>query len=222
MRAASAAPRRQGAAARWSPRQAGRAKPLLFLLGLFPAARWIWLGLNDGLTANPPEFLIRSSGVWALAALCLTLAVSPLRRLLDQPALLRWRRMLGLFAFFYTALHVWAWAYWERGWSAASMWADIMQRPFVLIGVAAVVPMAALALTSTRGWMVRLGRGWQALHRLVYPIAALSVWHFWLIRAGKNNFAEVYVYGAIVAALLLWRAVPALRRRRSAQAGGGG
>src|SRR5690554_3975456 len=153
-----------GIATRWTARQVGRFKPLLFLAGLFPMIRWIWLGLNDGLSANPPEFLIRSSGVWALVALCLTLAVSPLRHYVGQPALLRCRRMLGLFAFFYTVLHVLAWAWWEMGWSAPAMWDDFMQRPFIAIGVVAVAPMAALAWTSTRGWMSRLGANWHALH----------------------------------------------------------
>jgi sulfoxide reductase heme-binding subunit YedZ len=197
----------------WTARQIARTKPLLFLLALYPVFMWLWLGFNDGLTANPPEYLIRSSGVWALAALCVALAVTPLRRLIGQPALVRYRRMLGLFAFFYTCLHVLAWAFWERGWSMASMWDDIVQRTFITIGTIAFVPMLALALTSTHGWMRRLGPRWQALHRSVYAIAALSVWHFWLIRAGKNNFFEPYVYGAILAALLLIRVGYWLKRR---------
>jgi sulfoxide reductase heme-binding subunit YedZ len=190
-----------------------RLKPWFFALCLYPLARWVWLGLDDGLTANPQEFLIRSSGIWALAALCLTLAITPLRRLLDLPALVRHRRMLGLFAFFYTVLHVWAWAYWERGWSLGSMWADILQRPFIAIGAIAALALLALAGTSTRGWVRRLGRQWQALHRLVYPAAILSVWHFWLIRTGKNNFFEPYVYGAVVAVLLLARVILYVRNR---------
>lgn len=194
-----------GGPRRWTPQQIARFKPLLFLLGLYPLIRWVWLGLQGSLTANPPEFLIRSSGIWALVALCLTLGVTPLRRYLGQPVLIRCRRMLGLFAFFYTVLHVLGWAYWERGWSAVAMWDDIVQRTFIAVGAVAVVPMLALALTSTRGWMSRLGSYWQTLHRSVYAIALLSVWHFWLVRAGKNDFNEVYVYGAIVAVLLLMR-----------------
>ncbi len=194
-----------GASPNWTARQVARVKPLVFLLGLYPVFHWVWLGYTGGLTANPSEFLIRSSGIWALVGLCLTLAVTPLRRLLGQPALVRCRRMLGLFSFFYTVLHVWAWAFWERSWSVVSMWEDIIQRPFITIGVIAVVPMAALAATSTQGWIRRLGRKWQALHRAVYAIAALSVWHFWLIRAGKNNFFEPNVYAVVVAVLLLIR-----------------
>jgi sulfoxide reductase heme-binding subunit YedZ len=182
-----------------------RVKPFLFLLALFPVFRWVWLGFNDGLGANPPEFLIRSTGIWALVALWLTLAITPLRRLLHQPALIRLRRMLGLFAFFYTALHLLGWAYWERGWSLASMWDDVVQRPFITIGMVAFVPMLALACTSTHGWIRRLGRRWQTLHRSVYAIAALSVLHFWLVRSGKNDFFEPYVYAFILAILLLIR-----------------
>lgn len=206
-------PAAAGAHPRWTAGQVARFKPVLFLLGLYPLFRWIWLGFNDGLTANPPEFLIRSSGLWALVALCLTLSVTPLRQIIRQPVLIRCRRMLGLFAFFYTVLHVLAWAFWERGWSPASMWQDILQRPFILIGVIAVIPMLALALTSTQGWMRRLGRHWKTLHRCVYPIAILSVWHFWLIRAGKNNFFEPNTYGVILGLLLLYRVVVFIKSR---------
>lgn len=200
-------------AANWSAKQVGRIKPLIFLIALYPVFRWIWLGVNGGLGANPPEFLIRSSGIWALVALCLTLAITPLRRVIGQPALVRLRRMLGLFAFFYTALHVLGWAFWERGWSWVSMWDDVVQRTFITIGMIAFVPMAALAITSTRGWIRRLGHYWQALHRSVYVVSALSVWHFWLVRAGKNDFFEPYTYAAILAALLLFRLAYFFRQR---------
>ncbi|NYT65946.1 sulfoxide reductase heme-binding subunit YedZ [Alcaligenaceae bacterium] len=190
---------------RWSSTSIGRYKPVVFLLGLYPVLRWLWLGVSGGLGVNPPEFLIRSSGLWALVLLVLTLAVTPVRRLLRQPALVRLRRMLGLFAFFYTMLHVLAWAYWEQGWSLASMWSDTIQRTFITVGLLATLPMLLLALTSTQGWMRRLGRHWQTLHRLVYVVAALSVWHFWLVRAGKNDFSEPYVYGVAVVLLLASR-----------------
>lgn len=190
-----------------------RIKPWVFLLALYPVFRWVWLGFNDGFGANPPEFLIRSSGIWALVALGLTLAVTPLRRIVRQPALVRLRRMLGLFAFFYTCLHLLGWAFWERDWSLISMWNDIVQRTFILVGMIAFVPMVALACTSTRGWIRRMGHYWQHLHRTVYAIAALSVWHFWLVRAGKNDFFEPYVYAAILAVLLLIRVGYFVRRR---------
>ncbi|MFA7668064.1 MAG: protein-methionine-sulfoxide reductase heme-binding subunit MsrQ [Burkholderiaceae bacterium] len=202
-RSATGASRADG---RWTARQVARFKPLLFLLCLFPVFRWVVLATGlDGLGANPPEFLIRSSGLWALVLLWVTLCVTPLRRALGQPALVGLRRMLGLFSFFYTALHVLGWAYWERGWSLADMWADILQRTFVWVGVLATVPMALLALTSTRGWMRRLGRRWHQLHTAIYAIAVLSVWHFWLVRSGKVDYREPVVYAVILAAILLLR-----------------
>ncbi|PLC51714.1 sulfoxide reductase heme-binding subunit YedZ [Pollutimonas subterranea] len=199
--------------AKWSAKQVGRIKPLVFLIALYPVLRWVWLGFSGGLGANPPEFLIRSSGIWALVALCLTLAITPLRRLIQQPAVVRLRRMLGLFAFFYTVLHLLGWALWERGWSLASMWDDVVQRTFITVGMVAFVPMVALAVTSTQGWMRRLGRYWQTLHRSVYVIAGLSVWHFWLVRAGKNDFFEPYAYGVVLVVLLLFRLVYVVRQR---------
>lgn len=194
------------AGARWTARRVARFKPLLFVLCLFPVFRWFFLaGGPEGLGANPPEFLIRSTGIWAMVLLWLTLCVTPLRRLLGQPALVGVRRMLGLFSFFYTALHVLGWAYWERGWSLAEMWADIIQRTFVWVGVLATIPMALLALTSTQGWMRRLGRHWQRLHACIYAIAVLSVWHFWLVRSGKVDYREPVVYAVILAVILLVR-----------------
>ncbi|MEI2417261.1 protein-methionine-sulfoxide reductase heme-binding subunit MsrQ [Orrella sp. JC864] len=194
-------------------RTVDRLKPLLFALGLFPLARWFWLGWQGGLGANPVEFLTRSSGTWTLVCLLATLAVTPLRRLLGAPALVRLRRMCGLFAFFYASLHCLAWAGWEQGFSAAGMWADFLQRPFVTVGLTAFALMALLALTSTRGWMRRLGPRWQALHRSVYAVGVLAIVHYWLHKAGKNDFAEVWLYGGVLAALLGWRAWHAARQR---------
>ena len=208
-------PETKSATGNWTAKQIARIKPLVFLLALYPLLRWVWMGFHDGLGANPAEFLIRSSGIWALVALCLTLAVTPLRRIIHQPALVRLRRMLGLFAFFYTVLHLLGWAFWERGWSLTSMWNDIVQRTFITVGMVAFVPMAALACTSTRGWIRRMGHHWQTLHRSVYLVAALSVWHFWLVRAGKNDFFEPYIYGAILAVLLLTRLGYFISRRSS-------
>ncbi len=189
----------------WTADSIARIKPLVFLLALYPLLRWIWLGWSGDLGANPPEFLIRSSGIWSLVMLGLTLTITPLRRLLGQPVLVRLRRMLGLFAFFYTFLHLLGWAFWERSASLVLMWDDVVQRTFITIGMLAFIPMAALALTSTHGWMRRLGRHWQTLHRSVYAIAVLSVLHFWLVRSGKNDFFEPYLYAGLLALLLLAR-----------------
>ena len=185
---------------------------LLFILGLYPLALWTGLGLTDGLTANPPEYLIRSSGEWALVGLCLVLAASPLQKLLHLDFLLRHRRMVALYSFFYAGLHVLGWAFWEQGLLPAAMWSDIVNRLFITVGTVAVVLMVPLAFTSTRGWMRRLGRNWKRLHRLVYVVAGLELWHFWLVRAGKNNFDRVWVYIAVVALLLIFRLVWQRRR----------
>lgn len=198
----------------WSAKSVSRAKPFLFAWGLFPVARWIWLGLDNGLTANPVEFLTRSSGTWALVWLLITLGVTPLRRLLVQPALVRMRRMCGLFAFFYALLHFSAWAWWDRALDAAFMLQDVIDRPFITAGFAAFVLMTALALTSTQAAMRRLGRNWQRLHRAVYAIGLLAILHLWWHKAGKNDFFDPVLYGAILAVLLGWRLVAYFRARR--------
>ncbi len=192
-----------------------RFKAIFFVLCLYPLVRWLYLAWEDSLTANPPEFLIRSSGIWCLVLLCVTLSITPLRRWTGQASLIRLRRMAGLFSLFYAVLHTFAWALWEQGLSWKLMWQDVCQRPFVAWGVVAVLLMLWLGITSTQAWMRRLGKNWQRLHRAVYGIALLSLWHFYLIRLGKNNFSEVWVYGAIIAVLLLLRVLWAWQRRRS-------
>ena len=132
-----------------------RSKPLLFVAGLLPLARWVHLGIQDGLGANPIEFLTRSSGTWALVCLLVTLSITPLWRLLGMPALLRWRRMCSLFAFFYASLHFLAWVGWDRGFSFPDMVSDVIQRPFIAVGLAAFVLMTVLVITSTHAAMRR-------------------------------------------------------------------
>ncbi|MCZ4329276.1 sulfite oxidase heme-binding subunit YedZ [Castellaniella denitrificans] len=182
------------------------------ICGLFPLLRWIVLGTTGGLGVNPQEFLIRSSGLWALVLLWATLSVTPARRL-GWSGLLRHRRKLGLYAFFYTVLHVLAWAAWDRGWIPASMWADLWRRDFIGVGALAVLCLIPLAVTSTHGWMRRLGRGWKRLHALVYPAAILSALHFDWMRAGKNDFLEPRLY-ALALGLLLAARLPAWWRGR--------
>jgi len=135
-----------------------------------------------------------------------------LQKLLHLDFLLRHRRMVALYSFFYAGLHVLGWAFWEQGLLPAAMWSDIVNRLFITVGTVAVVLMVPLAFTSTRGWMRRLGRNWKRLHRLVYVVAGLELWHFWLVRAGKNNFDRVWVYIAVVALLLIFRLVWQRRR----------
>lgn len=190
---------------RLSVKQIGLIKPLLFAAGLYPLLRWLYLGLTDGLTVNPTEFLTRSSGTWTLVCLIATLLVSPLRDWFDEPALIRLRRMCGLFAFFYATLHTLAWAWWEQSFVLIDMGIDVLERPFVTVGMAAFVVMLAMALTSNQRAMKAMGRYWKALHRWVYLVAVLAIVHYWLHKTGKNDFFEVTIYGAVTAALLGWR-----------------
>lgn len=182
------------------------AKPVLFVVGLAP---FVWLlagALTDRLGANPAEHLIRATGDWALRLLCLTLAVTPLRVVTRTPALARFRRMLGLFTYFYAALHLLSYAWFDMGFELSDIVRDIAKRPFILVGFAAFVLLTPLAATSWNRAIRALGaRRWQLLHRLVYLIAGLALLHFFWMRSGKNDYAEVAVYGAIVGLLLGWR-----------------
>ena len=198
-----------------SARTLDRAKILLFVAGLYPLARWIWLGMQNDLTANPVEFLSRSSGTWTLVCLLVTLSVSPLRQWLQQPALLRWRRMCGLFTFFYASLHALAWAWWDQSFEWAPMLSDVWKRPFIMVGMAAFLTMSLLAITSTHGWMRRLGRRWQHLHSLIYAIALLGILHYYWHKAGKSDFQTVTLYAIVTAGLLGWR----LLRHKKRQSG---
>lgn len=197
---------------RWPASLIRRFKPAIWMLGLYPLAYWGYLAAQDQLTANPPEYLIRSSGVWALVFLWLTLTISPLGRLLHQRALVVLRRLLGLFCFFYSLLHVAGWALWERNLSLTMMASDIDQRPFILIGTMATLLLLGLALTSTQAAMRRLGRNWASLHRSIYLIALLSLWHYWLVKSGKQDFALPLLHAAIFLVLMLARAIHRLRQ----------
>ncbi|WP_323012721.1 protein-methionine-sulfoxide reductase heme-binding subunit MsrQ [Castellaniella sp.] len=193
----------------------------IHLFGLFPLVRWVVLGYVGSLSANPQEFLTRSSGIWALVFLWVTLAVTPVRRLTGWNGLLRQRRKLGLYAFFYTMLHVIAWALWDRGAVLAAMWTDIWQRDFIGIGTLATLCLVPLAVTSTHRWMRRLGRWWTRLHWLIYPAAIFSILHFIWMRAGKNDFFEPQVYAVVLVVMLgirlAWRLWGTCPGRRSAR-----
>jgi sulfoxide reductase heme-binding subunit YedZ len=178
----------------------------LLALGLLPLAWLVWRTFTDQLGANPAETLIRATGDWTLRGLCLTLAVTPLRVLLGWPELARFRRLLGLLTFGYASLHLLCYAWFDMGLDWADIVHDIPKRPFVLVGTLAFALLLPLAATSWNGAIRRLGaRRWQALHRSVYAVAVLAILHFWWMRAGKQNFGEVWVYGLILAALLGWR-----------------
>ena len=182
------------------------AKPLVFILCLLPLAWLVYGAANDALGANPAETLIRSCGDWTLRMLCLTLAITPLRIRTRTPQLARFRRMLGLFTFFYACLHLLAYAWLDMGLDASDIGRDILKRPFILVGFAGWLLLLPLALTSFNRAVRWLGgRQWQALHRLVYLIAGLALLHFFWMRSGKNDFAEVQVYALIIGALLAER-----------------
>ena len=182
------------------------AKPLLFVAALLPLAWLVWGAFADALGANPAEALIRSTGDWTLRFLCLTLAVTPLRQWTGWHALARLRRMLGLFTFFYGVLHFLCFAWLDMGFDLDAIVRDIAKRPFILVGTAALLLMLPLAATSFNRAIRQLGaRRWQALHRAVYATALLAVLHFFWMRAGKNDFAEVSLYAGVISVLLGWR-----------------
>ena len=192
------------------------AKPLLFALCLLPFVWLLYGALANTLGANPAEALIRSTGDWTLRFLCITLAVTPLRVLSSQPALLRFRRMLGLFAFFYVVLHFLSYAWLDMGFDLQAVVKDIPKRPFALVGFLGFMLMLPLAATSFNRAIKALGaKRWQTLHKLVYGIVLLGLLHFFWMRAAKNNFAEVAVYAVVIALLLGWRVVHRLRKATS-------
>ncbi|TMH12360.1 MAG: sulfoxide reductase heme-binding subunit YedZ [Betaproteobacteria bacterium] len=196
------------------------AKPLLFALCLLPFAWLFYAAATDHLGANPAEALIRSTGDWTLRFLCITLAITPLRQWTAQPALARFRRMLGLFAFFYVVLHFLSYSGFDMGFDLDAIVRDIPKRPFALVGFTAFLLMLPLAATSFNRAIKALGaKRWQTIHRAVYAIVLLGLLHFFWMRAAKNNFAEVAVYAAVIALLLGWRVQQHwLKTRRRARA----
>ena len=193
------------------------AKPLVFVLCLLPFAWMVYGAFTDGLGANPAEYLIRSNGDWTLRFICIVLAVTPLRVMAKLNGLARFRRMLGLFAYFYVVLHLLSYSWFDMGFDVPEIAKDIAKRPFILVGFAAFVLLTPLAATSFNRAIRAMGaKNWQRLHRLVYVIAGMGLIHFFWMRSGKNNFAEVLVYAAIIGALLGWRVWNRLRQRRAA------
>jgi sulfoxide reductase heme-binding subunit YedZ len=182
------------------------AKSLVLLFGFVPFAWLFWGAATDALGANPAEFLSRATGDWTLRLLCLTLAITPLRQFLSWPELARFRRMLGLLTYFYALLHLLCYSWLDMGFDWADALRDITKRPFIWLGFGAFVLLTLLAATSLNRAVRWLGsKRWQRLHQSVYAIAALSLLHFFWMRAGKNNFTEVWVYAAVIAVLLGWR-----------------
>ena len=182
------------------------AKPFLWLLLALPAAWLIYAAFSDLLGANPAEALIRQTGDWTLRGLCVVLAITPLREITGTPALLRFRRTLGVSTFVYACLHMLCYAWFDQGFAFDDIWRDILKRPFIWLGFGALLAMLPLALTSFNAAIRWMGvKRWQTLHRLVYATAVLAVLHFFWMRAGKNDFTEVLVYAAVLGILLAWR-----------------
>jgi sulfoxide reductase heme-binding subunit YedZ len=188
-------------------------KPVVFLLCLLPLAVLGWQALHGELTANPIEFITHATGDWTLRFLVITLCITPFRRTLRLPELIRFRRMLGLFAFFYACLHFTTYIWLDKFFDLSEMWKDIAKRKYITVGFTAFLLLIPLAVTSTAGWIRRLGgKHWLMLHRLIYFSAALGVIHYyWQV---KSAVIRPLTYGAIVAVLLLWRLFASLSKKK--------
>lgn len=188
-------------------------KVVVFAACLVPVALLVWRGLHNDLSADPIAFITHRTGDWTLRFLVITLAITPLRKILRLPQLIRFRRMMGLFAFFYVCLHFTTWIWLDKNFVWPELWKDVLERPFITIGFTGFVLLIPLAITSTAGWIRRLGgKRWQLLHRLVYLIAVLGVIHYyWLV---KSDVRKPLFYGFLVAVLLVWRLATWLIGRR--------
>lgn len=186
-------------------------KAVAWLLCLAPLARLVLLGLNGGLGANPIEFITRSTGTWALAGLLATLSFTPLRRLTGLAWLIRFRRLFGLFSFFYACLHFTTYIWLDQFFDLVSIASDIAKRPFITIGLSAFIMLIPLAATSNQRMMKKLGRNWRRLHSLTYLTASLGVAHYWWLV--KKDITQPLVYACVLAILLAMR-LPACKPRK--------
>jgi len=216
---ATRGPRRAAVSPRKGEPWIAPAKVAVFIAAWYPLLRLVFLGFTDGLGADPIRFITWSTGLWTLVFLCITLAVTPLRKLSGINALQRFRRMLGLYAFFYATLHFITYIWFDKWFDLAEVAKDIGKRPFITVGFAAFVLLIVLAATSPRAAVRKLGRRWQTLHRAVYLIGALAILHFWWMKAGKHDLALPKLYGAIMLALLGWRLLAWMRAQWVARHG---
>ena len=188
-------------------------KVVVFVVCLGPAAWLVWRGIHQDLTADPIKYITHFTGDWILRFLVITLAITPIRKILHVPQLIRFRRMFGLFAFFYAFLHFSTWIGLDQTFNWTGMWQDVMKRPFITLGFTGFVLLIPLAITSTAGWIRRLGgKRWQMLHRLIYATAVLGVIHFyWSV---KSDVRKPLEYAFFVGILLAWRIGSWLMARR--------
>lgn len=187
------------------------AKRIVFVLGLIPLLRLFILGYLDDLTANPIEFITRSTGTWTITFLCLTLAMSPLRWITGFSQWVQLRKTLGLFTFFYGFLHFTIWYWLDHDFNFTAMIGDVIKRPFITMGFIALLIMSLLAITSNQAAMRLLGGKWKILHRFIYLIAILAVIHYFWHKEGKRDFLVVYIYTGIILSLLFIR-IPLIKR----------
>ncbi|HYL87096.1 MAG TPA: protein-methionine-sulfoxide reductase heme-binding subunit MsrQ [Candidatus Angelobacter sp.] len=190
-------------------------KVVVFVLCLIPLGALVWRGFHNGLGANPVEFIQLTTGDWILRFLVLTLSITPFRKVFNLPDLIRFRRMLGLFAFSYLCIHFLTYLVLDQSFDFAAIWKDVAKRPFITMGFLGFLLLLPLAITSTAGWIRRLGgKRWQMLHRSIYFAAVAGVIHYyWKV---KSDVRMPLFYGALVAILLLWRLADWFFKRRSA------
>lgn len=189
------------------------AKVTVWLLCLTPALLLAWRAYSGGLGANPIEFITLKTGFWTLVLIMVTLAVTPIRRITGWNRIIQFRRLLGLFAFFYATLHFLTYVTLDLFFDFSAIGADILKRPYITVGFGAFLLLIPLAGTSTKGWIRRLGRNWLRLHRLLYLSAALAVLHFYWKKSAKSDIGEPLIFAGILALLLLIRVAYALRKR---------
>ena len=189
-------------------------KSVIFVACLIPLARLVWFAFQGNLSANPIEFITRSLGTWTLVFLLITLSITPLRKLLNQPWLIKLRRMLGLFAFFYASLHFVTYIWLDQFFDLQAIYKDVIKRPFITVGFASFLLLIPLAVTSTNNMVRRLGgKRWQKLHRLVYLIAIGGVVHYWWLV--KKDITQPVIYAAVLAILLGYRIFVYLRKDKT-------
>ena len=186
-------------------------KRIVFVLGLIPLLRLFILGYLDDLTANPIEFITRSTGTWTITFLCMTLAMSPLQWITGFSQWVQLRKTLGLFTFFYGFLHFTIWYWLDHDFNFTAMISDVIKRPFITMGFIALLIMSLLAITSNQTAIRLLGGKWKTLHRFIYLIAILAVIHYFWHKEGKRDFLVVYIYTGIIFSLLFIR-IPLIKR----------